>query len=74
MLEKLCLILQVTGASHGRVCEAISRDDFSDFEDCMQDEYAQEVSAGFIVTRNVDDFKHSRVKAITPEEFLQHTA
>ena len=72
MLKNLCLVLQVTGASHDRVCDAISRGEFSDFEDCLQDECAQEVSADFIVTRNVDDFKHSRVKAITPEEFLQH--
>ena len=46
----------------------------ANFEDCLQDECAQEVSTDYIVTRNVDDFKHSRVKAITPEEFLQHTA
>lgn len=71
MLEKLCLVLQVTGASHDRVCEAIARDDFSDFEDCLQDECAGEVSADYIVTRNVDDFKRSHVKAITPEELLQ---
>lgn len=73
MLERLCLVLWVTGASHDRVREAISREEFSDFEDCLQDECAQEVSADYIVTRNVDDFKCSRVKAITPEEFLQHT-
>lgn len=73
MLEKLCLVLRVTGASHERVCVAVSRGEFSDFEDCLQDECAQEVSADYIVTRNVDDFRCSRVKAITPEEFLQHT-
>ena len=73
MLKNLCLVLQVTGASHNRVCDAISRGEFSDFEDCLQDECAQEVFANYIVTRNVDDFKHSRVKAIAPEEFLQLT-
>ncbi len=73
MLEKLCLVLQVTGASHDRVCEAISRGEFLDFEDYLQDECAQEVSADYIVTRNADNLRHSRVKAITPEEFLQHT-
>ena len=72
MLKNLCHVLQVTGASHDRVCDAISRGEFSDFEDCLQDECAQEVFADFIVTRNVDDFKHSRVKAITPEDFLQY--
>ena len=40
MLEKLCLILRVTGASHERVCDAISRGEFSDFEDCLQEECA----------------------------------
>lgn len=73
MLKRLCLVLRVTGASHDRVREAISREVFSDFEDCLQDECAQEVFADYIVTRNVDDFKCSRVKAITPEEFLQRT-
>lgn len=73
MLKNLCFVFQVTGASHNGVCDAISRGEFSDFEDCLQDECAQEVSADYIVTRNVDDFKHSHVKAITPEEFLQHT-
>lgn len=71
MLKNLCLVLQVTGASHDKVCDAISRGEFSDFEDCLQDECAQEISADFIVTRNVEDFRHSRVRAITPEEFLQ---
>ena len=71
MPKNLCLVLQVTGASHNRVCDAISRGEFSDFEDCLQDECAQEVSANYIVSRNVDDFKYSRIKAITPEEFLQ---
>lgn len=71
MLKRLCLVLQVTGASHESVCDAIERDDFSDFEDCLQDECAKEVSANFIVTRNTDDFRNSKVKALTPHEFLE---
>ncbi len=43
MLKKLCLVLQVTGASHESVCYAIERDDFPDFEDCLQDECAKEI-------------------------------
>lgn len=70
MLKKLCLVLQVTGASHESVCYAIERDDFPDFEDCLQDECAKEIQADFIVTRNIDDYRHSEVKAITPYEFL----
>lgn len=71
MLKKLCLVLKVTGASHEKVCDAIERDEFADFEDCLQDECAKEVSADFIITRNTKDFQHSEIKAIMPQEFLE---
>lgn len=71
MLKKLCSVLKVTGASHEGVCDAIEREDFLDFEDCLQDECAKEVSADFIVTRNKDDFSHSKVKSLSPQEFLE---
>ena len=71
MLKKLCFVLQVTGASHEKVCDAIERDDFSDFKDCLQDECAKEVLADFIVTRNIGDFRCSKVKAIKPHDLLE---
>lgn len=70
MLKKLCFVLQVTGASHEKVCEAIEYTEFSDFEDCLQYECAEEISANYIVTRNVQDFRYSKVKAITPKELM----
>ena len=70
MLKKLCFVLQVTGASHEKVCDAVECKEFSDFEDCLQYECAREISADYIVTRNVQDFRYSKVKAITPKEFL----
>lgn len=72
LLTGILKVLRVCGAGHERVVNALKRKNFADFEDCLQDECAQEVSADFIVTRNVDDFKHFRVKAITPEDFLQY--
>ena len=71
MLRKLCLVLHVTGASHDKVCNAIERMEFSDFEDCLQDECAKEVSADFIITRNLNDFQNSKIKAVTPQKFLE---
>ncbi len=71
MLKKLCFVLQVTGASHEKICDAIERGEFTDFEDCLQDECAKEVSADFIITRNIEDFQYSQVKAITPKKFLE---
>ena len=64
-------MVTVTGASHRRVVDAIERNDFEDFEDCLQDECAQEVQADYIITRNITDFVQSRVKAITPENFIK---
>lgn len=70
MLKKLCFVLRVTGASHEKVCDAIGYTKFSDFEDCLQYECAKEILADYIITRNVQDFRYSEVKAITPKELL----
>lgn len=71
MLTRVCMVLQVTSASHEKVCDAISREDFDDFEDCLQNECAKEVGADYIITRNKQDFSHSDEKAVTLEEFLE---
>ena len=71
MLGSILDILKVTGASHSRVRSALMRENFKDFEDCLQDECAKEVQADYIITRNVTDFAYSDTKAITPEDFLQ---
>lgn len=71
MLKRLCSVLKVTGASHESICDAIEREDFLDFEDCLQDECAKEVFADFIVTRNTNDFVCSKVKPLIPHEFLE---
>lgn len=71
MLKKICFVLKVTGASHEKVCDALENDAFSDFEDCLQDECAQEISADYIVTRNTGDFQCSEVKAVTPQELFK---
>lgn len=71
LMKKLCLVLRVTGASHEKVCAAIEHEDFDDFEDCLQAECAKEALADFIITRNVNDFQHAQVSAITPQTFLE---
>lgn len=63
--------LQVANAKHENVRHALERNDFPDFEDCLQDECAVENHADYIITRNTDDFKNSSVPALTPADFLQ---
>ncbi len=54
-----------------KLFSAISREDFSDFEDCVQDECAVASGADFIITRNKSDFAGSKVKALTPKEAIE---
>lgn len=71
MLKRLCCVLQVTAASHEKVCDAIEQTDFMDFEDCLQEKCAKEIFADYIISRNLVDFKNSRIKAVTPQDFLK---
>lgn len=64
--------MKVTGVTHDKVREALSREEFKDFEDCLQDECADAISADYIVTRNISDFAKSKIRAIEPEQFLKN--
>ena len=64
-------LLQVAGANHESVRNALQREDFSDFEDCLQDECAKQIQADYIVTRNTSDFSTSDIPAITPDDMLK---
>ncbi len=44
---------------------------FKDYEDAVQSACAARVKADYIITRNIRDFKESRVSAIKPAEFLE---
>lgn len=68
-LKKILQALQVTGASHESVLKAVDMDNFTDFEDCLQDRCAESINAQYIVTNNVKDFKESAITAITPRDF-----
>lgn len=71
LLKEVCRMLTVIGASHEHVCCAIDREEFIDFEDCLQDECAKEIHADYIITRNIQDFKYSFIPAVEPERFLE---
>ena len=43
----------------------------ADFEDGILSQTASRIGADYIITRNVKDFKYSRVPAILPEDFLK---
>ena len=43
--------------------------DFFDLEDGLQMQCAKDAVLDYIVTENVDDFRNSKVQALTAEEF-----
>ena len=43
----------------------------ADFEDALQVAAAGTANASFILTRNVRDFRYSRVPALAPQDFIR---
>ena len=70
MLE-LCELLTVTGASQNEILDAVKREDFKDFEDCLQDKCAKESACDYIVTANIKDYSNSEIPAVTPDRMLE---
>ena len=71
MLEIICDLLTVVGASQDEIIDAIQKKSFRDFEDCLQDKCAKEANCDYIVTANWKDFKNSEVPAVAPDELLR---
>lgn len=71
IIKNLLLVLDVAGYDRISVIGALEKNDFKDFEDCLQDECAVFFGADYIITRNIKDFVNSSVKAVTPTEFLK---
>lgn len=70
VLLKMCRVFTVIGIDNTKILSALENDSFNDFEDCLQDECADDFNADYLITRNIKDFKNSKVKAIEPNDFL----
>lgn len=71
ILSSLCTIFDVEGIDKEKLLVGLSNEDFSDFEDCLQMECAKSYEADYIVTRNINDYAKSEVKAIEPKDYLK---
>ena len=70
ILVNLCSIFDVEGIDKAKLLSGLQNEVFSDFEDCLQMECAKAYNAKYIVTRNIDDYKASEIKAILPKDYL----
>ena len=70
-LLRVCKIFHVEAVTEDKILFALTDENFSDFEDCLQVQCAKSFRANFIVTRNVTDFAASEISAVTPEDFCR---
>ena len=61
--------ITVIAIDHQNVLEAL-KSKFSDFEDALQHSSAVENRCEYIITRNIEDYKSSKIKVLLPEEFI----
>ena len=71
VLSNLCSIFDVEGIDKAKLLAGLTKEDFSDFEDCLQMECAKSYGADYIVTRNIFDYSTSEIKAIMPKDYLE---
>lgn len=69
LLNSLLNISKV-GNTSGRTFKMALGSEISDFEDAVVEAVSITSKVDFIVTRNIKDFKRSRIKAIEPSEII----
>ena len=69
LIENNLSFLQLVGVSPDDAQTALTRK-WDDFEDCLVATCAEKIKANYIITRNVKDFRASKIEAITPEELF----
>ena len=70
LLLSIIKIIPIVNINHDKIVSALMRKEFIDFEDCLQDECAEEIGAAYIVTRNIKDFTKSKIPAVIPSDFV----
>lgn len=70
VIEKLSLVFDIVDLKGDDLKKAATYN-FSDYEDAVQSCQAMRIKADYIVTRNIKDYKNSKVMAIKPTELLE---
>ena len=69
-ISNIVKYITVITIDHQNVLEAL-KSKFSDFEDGLQHYSAVENQCEYIITRNIEDYKNSKIKVVLPEEFIR---
>jgi len=68
-LTNLFDFIDVAGVSKEVIISALNSE-ITDFEDAVQTESARQNSINIIITRNIADFKKSKLEIFTPSDFI----
>ena len=71
VLRKLRLILKILPLDDKIIGLALNDETFSDFEDGLQYFIAIENEQEMIITRNLKDFKNSKLPIMTAKQFIE---
>jgi predicted nucleic acid-binding protein len=71
VLRKLRMILNILPLDDKIIGLSLNDDNFSDFEDGLQYYTAIEADQELIITRNLKDFKNSRLPTMTAKQFIK---
>lgn len=69
-LSNIVKYIDVITIDHQNVLDAL-KSKFSDFEDGLQNYSAIKNQCEYIITRNIDDYKNSKLKVVLPEDFIR---
>jgi predicted nucleic acid-binding protein len=69
-ISNIVKYITIITIDHQNVLEAL-KSKFSDFEDALQHYSAVENQCEYIITRNIEDYKNSKIKVVLPEEFIK---
>ncbi|MCI9123529.1 MAG: PIN domain-containing protein [Eubacterium sp.] len=71
LLIFLCDIMEIIVEDKKTIRKALCNEQWMDLEDGLQMQCADKEKMDYIVTRNIRDFKMSKVLAIEPEQFIE---
>ena len=69
-ISNIVKYISVITINHQSVLKAL-KSKFSDFEDALQYYSASENQCEYIITRNIEDYKNSKINILSPEEFAK---
>lgn len=69
-IANIVRFITVITIDHQNILEALESK-FSDFEDALQYYSAIENQCEYIITRNTEDYKNSKIQVYLPEEFIK---